>query len=99
MADGLCHRWETVPMDVEGGVWSWGRGEWGRLGHGDASDRLSPELLEEGPHLAPASAHAVSARAETPPKYPASHAHAPSYATAPWPAHVDASVKAQRAPS
>ena len=32
--------------DAEGGVWSWGRGEWGRLGHNDASDCLVPTRIE-----------------------------------------------------
>ena len=36
-------------LDREGGVWTFGRGEWGRLGHGDASDCLAPTRV-----LAPA---------------------------------------------
>ena len=36
----------SIARDAEGGVWSWGRGEWGRLGHNDASDCLVPTRIE-----------------------------------------------------
>ena len=39
--------YHSLAVDREGGVWSWGRGEWGRLGFGDASDRLEPERMDE----------------------------------------------------
>ena len=35
----------TVALDTEGTVWTWGRGEWGRLGHDDAADALEPEQV------------------------------------------------------
>jgi alpha-tubulin suppressor-like RCC1 family protein len=38
--------YHSVVRDVEGGVWTFGRGEWGRLGHGDASDCLEPTKVE-----------------------------------------------------
>ena len=41
--------YHSVVLDREGGVWTFGRGEWGRLGHGDASDCLAPTRV-----LAPA---------------------------------------------
>jgi len=45
----------SVVRDVDGGVWSWGRGEWGRLGHSDSVDALAPKRLEECDHLGPAA--------------------------------------------
>jgi len=39
--------YHSVVRDVDGGVWSWGRGEWGRLGHYDSSDCLEPTRVEE----------------------------------------------------
>uniref|UniRef100_A0A7S3BM21 RCC1-like domain-containing protein n=1 Tax=Haptolina ericina TaxID=156174 RepID=A0A7S3BM21_9EUKA len=38
--------YHSVVLDTDGGVWSWGRGEWGRLGHNDSSDLLTPTRLE-----------------------------------------------------
>jgi len=38
--------YHSVVRDAEGGVWTFGRGEWGRLGHGDASDCLLPTRVE-----------------------------------------------------
>jgi len=38
--------YHSVVRDTEGGVWTFGRGEWGRLGHGDASDCLVPTRVE-----------------------------------------------------
>jgi len=40
--------YHSVALDVEGGAWSWGRGEWGRLGHGDSTDCLEPTRIEGG---------------------------------------------------
>ena len=39
--------YHSLAQDTDGGVWTWGRGEWGRLGHGDASDALVPTRVEE----------------------------------------------------
>ena len=36
----------AVALDDEGMVWTWGAGEFGRLGHGGASDLTEPEPLE-----------------------------------------------------
>ena len=33
-------------LDSDGMVWSWGSGEYGRLGHGGSSDALEPEPVE-----------------------------------------------------
>lgn len=38
--------YHSVAKDAAGDAWSWGRGEWGRLGHGDSSDCYEPTLLE-----------------------------------------------------
>jgi alpha-tubulin suppressor-like RCC1 family protein len=38
--------YHSLARDVNGGVWTWGRGEWGRLGHGDAGDCLEPTRVE-----------------------------------------------------
>jgi len=35
----------SLALTVEGDVYSWGRGAWGRLGHGDELDRLAPTVL------------------------------------------------------
>mmetsp|Transcript_29534 Transcript_29534/g.48956 ORF Transcript_29534/g.48956 Transcript_29534/m.48956 type:complete len:411 (+) Transcript_29534:46-1278(+) len=39
--------YHSIVLDSERRVWSWGRGEWGRLGFGDSSDVLDPQHLEE----------------------------------------------------
>ena len=36
----------SVALDDQRRVWTWGRGEWGRLGHGDSSDAYVPTHLE-----------------------------------------------------
>jgi len=38
--------YHSVALDADGEAWSWGRGEWGRLGHMDSSDCYEPTLLE-----------------------------------------------------
>ena len=38
--------YHSVAVDASGSVWSWGRGEWGRLGHNESSDCYEPTLLE-----------------------------------------------------
>lgn len=38
--------YHSVALDAEGGAWSWGRGEWGRLGHTDSSDCYEPTRIE-----------------------------------------------------
>jgi alpha-tubulin suppressor-like RCC1 family protein len=35
----------SLALTAEGDVYSWGRGAWGRLGHGDELDCLSPTML------------------------------------------------------
>ena len=37
----------SLALDTERGMWSWGRGEWGRLGFGDSADQLEPQQLDE----------------------------------------------------
>ena len=44
----LSGGYHSVALDKEGGAWSWGRGEWGRLGHGDSSDCYEPTKIEGG---------------------------------------------------
>ena len=39
--------YHSVALDSEGAMWSWGRGEWGRLGFGDSADQLAPARLDE----------------------------------------------------
>jgi len=39
--------YHSLAVDENGGVWSWGRGEWGRLGFGDSSDVLEPLKMDE----------------------------------------------------
>jgi E3 ubiquitin-protein ligase HERC2 len=39
--------YHSLALDTERGMWSWGRGEWGRLGFGDSSDQLEPQQLDE----------------------------------------------------
>lgn len=41
-----CGSTHTVALDSEGFVWSWGKGEYGRLGLGSSSDSSGPELVE-----------------------------------------------------
>eukprot|EP01062_Namystynia_karyoxenos_P005149 TRINITY_DN11812_c0_g1_i1.p1 TRINITY_DN11812_c0_g1~~TRINITY_DN11812_c0_g1_i1.p1 ORF type:complete len:592 (+),score=167.81 TRINITY_DN11812_c0_g1_i1:97-1872(+) len=40
-----CGAVHTIVLDAEGGVWTWGDGEWGRLGQEDNNDRRHPELI------------------------------------------------------
>mmetsp|Transcript_2444 Transcript_2444/g.5129 ORF Transcript_2444/g.5129 Transcript_2444/m.5129 type:complete len:396 (-) Transcript_2444:289-1476(-) len=47
----------SMVQDTEGRVWTWGRGEWGRLGFGDSSDVLEPQHLEACDALSPTAAH------------------------------------------
>lgn len=42
VACGMNH---TMVMDAEGRLYTWGFGGYGRLGHGDATDRLEPEAV------------------------------------------------------
>ena len=45
---------QSLALTADGGVWSWGFGEFGRLGHGeDMSNQLLPKKIEAWP---PASA-------------------------------------------
>lgn len=41
-----CGSAHTVALDSEGFVWTWGKGEYGRLGIGSSSDATGPELVE-----------------------------------------------------
>lgn len=41
-----CGSMHTVALDSEGFVWTWGKGEYGRLGLGSSSDSTGPELVE-----------------------------------------------------
>ncbi|KAL1528829.1 hypothetical protein AB1Y20_010156 [Prymnesium parvum] len=43
--------YHSIVQDVNGGVWSFGRGEWGRLGHSDSADLLQPQRIEECDHM------------------------------------------------
>ena len=42
MSAGSQH---SMVLDVDGGVWTWGNGENGRLGHGDTENRLVPTMI------------------------------------------------------
>ena len=42
VAAGAVH---TIVATTEGDLWTWGRGKYGRLGHGDQDDRLVPAIL------------------------------------------------------
>ena len=55
--------YHSVVLDTEGGVWTWGRGEWGRLGHGDASDCLEPTKLDGASSVRAACEGALTAQA------------------------------------
>jgi len=55
--------YHSVVLDAEGGVWTFGRGEWGRLGHGDASDCLEPTQIESHPAIKGAVSGVVTAQA------------------------------------
>eukprot|EP01061_Rhynchopus_euleeides_P003172 TRINITY_DN12446_c1_g1_i1.p1 TRINITY_DN12446_c1_g1~~TRINITY_DN12446_c1_g1_i1.p1 ORF type:complete len:563 (+),score=203.12 TRINITY_DN12446_c1_g1_i1:250-1938(+) len=37
-----CGAVHTVVLDTAGRAWTWGYGDWGRLGHGDNEDRTKP---------------------------------------------------------
>ena len=41
-----CGDGYSVVATEAGGVWSWGGGAFGRLGHGDVADKSSPAKLE-----------------------------------------------------
>ena len=43
MAPGDYH---SLALTADGAVWSWGRGGWGRLGHGDQQNQLLPKKVE-----------------------------------------------------
>ena len=45
VACGMLH---TVLLDGEGGVWTWGAGKWGQLGHGDLEARWAPQRVQAG---------------------------------------------------
>ena len=40
---GAAH---SLALTADGAVWSWGRGTYGRLGHGDEQDELLPKKVE-----------------------------------------------------
>ena len=44
--DIACGTNHTLAVDNNGKVWSWGKGENGKLGHGDDADRHKPEMLQ-----------------------------------------------------
>jgi len=44
IAAGFSH---TVASDMVGGIWSWGGGQTGRLGHGDQEDQLIPTQITD----------------------------------------------------
>jgi len=46
ITDVACGASHTVALDAEGSVYSWGTGGYGRCGHGDAKDVLSPRLVK-----------------------------------------------------
>ena len=37
--------YHSMVLDADNQVWTWGRGEWGRLGLGDSSDALTPQQM------------------------------------------------------
>eukprot|EP00736_Rhodelphis_marinus_P000057 Rmarinus@m.14304 len=60
-----CGRAHTLALSDYGGLWSWGVGKNGRLGHGDTSTRLLPteirSLYDKSPiqHIATGRSHSV----------------------------------------
>ena len=44
--DIACGTNHTLAVDNNGKVWSWGKGENGKLGHGDDADRHKPEMIQ-----------------------------------------------------
>ena len=42
VAAGALH---TACIDEDGDIYTWGKGEYGRLGHGDETDRSSPKVV------------------------------------------------------
>ena len=36
----------SLAVTADGGVWSWGSGDFGQLGHGDQQDQLLPKKVE-----------------------------------------------------
>jgi len=40
---GAAH---SIALTADGAVWSWGRGAWGELGHGDRQNQLLPKKVE-----------------------------------------------------
>ena len=38
--------YHSVALDADGAAYSWGRGEWGRLGHNDSTDCYEPTVID-----------------------------------------------------
>jgi hypothetical protein len=45
ICSAACGKEHTAAVDVEGGVWTWGKGYFGRLGHGDQRRQDLPRRL------------------------------------------------------
>ena len=41
-----AHEWYTLATTSTGALWAWGRGNYGRLGHGDTKGHLMPRRVE-----------------------------------------------------
>lgn len=50
IADIAAGGWHSLALSVQGGVFTWGRGEYGRLGIGDTSgsSKLRPHKVSQG---------------------------------------------------
>jgi E3 ubiquitin-protein ligase HERC2 len=46
----VCGKYQTFAITADGQVYTWGRGEYGRLGLGDSGDYKSPQLLDALAH-------------------------------------------------
>lgn len=45
IADIACGGAHSAAITVHGEVYTWGKGRYGRLGHGDSDDQLKPKLV------------------------------------------------------
>lgn len=46
MVDIACGGAHSAVITASGELYTWGKGRYGRLGHGDSDDQLKPKLVE-----------------------------------------------------
>lgn len=46
MVDVACGGAHSAAITASGELYTWGKGRYGRLGHGDSDDQLKPKLVE-----------------------------------------------------